>query len=268
LNLTEIDSWPGTRHAAVVVGPAGTRAQHGLLDERFALASVTKLLVAYAVLIAVEEGSLDLDTPLEVGTSLRHLLAHASGLAPDDRSQMAPPATRRIYSNAGFEVIGDLLAEATGIDTAAYVDEAVLAPLGMSGTSLDGSPASGASGTAADLARFAQELLAPTLLAPVTLRDAETVQFPGLDGVLPGFGRQTPNDWGLGFELRDAKDPHWTATNGSPRTFGHFGRAGTFLWVDPDGHLACAYLGDAEFGSWAASAWPAFSAAVREAAAG
>ena len=93
------------------------------------------------------------------------------------------------------------------------------------------------------------------------------MQLPGLDGVLPGFGRQSPNDWGLGFELRDAKRPHWTAPAGSPRTFGHFGRSGTFVWIDPDALVGCVYLGDADFGPWAIDAWPAFSAAVLEAAA-
>jgi CubicO group peptidase (beta-lactamase class C family) len=268
VNLGEVDGWPGERHAVVVVAPEGIVGQHGLVDEPLALASVTKPLVAYAVLVAIEEGSLDLDVPLDVGTSLRHLLAHASGMAPDDRTLVSPPGTRRIYSNAGFEVVGELLAAATGIDVAAYLEEAVLAPLGMQRTSLDGSPASGAASTAFDLARFAAELLAPTLVAATTLHDAVSVQFPGLDGVLPGFGKQSPNDWGLGFELRDGKLPHWTALAGSPRTFGHFGRAGTFLWVDPDARVGCAYLGDADFGSWAASAWPAFSARVLEAAAG
>ena len=143
----------------------------------------------------------------------------------------------------------------------------MLVPLAMDATSLDGSPASGAVSSAADLARFAAELLAPTLIAATTLEEATTVQLPGLDGVLPGFGRQSPNDWGLGFELRDAKRPHWTALTGSPRTFGHFGRSGTFLWIDPDARVGCVYLGDADFGPWAVEAWPAFNAAVLEAAA-
>jgi CubicO group peptidase (beta-lactamase class C family) len=82
------------------------------------------------------------------------------------------------------------------------------------------------------------------------------VQFPGLVGVLPGFGRQEPNDWGLGFELRDAKSPHWTGSRNSPATFGHFGRSGTFLWVDPDAGLALACLTDLAFGDWASDAWP------------
>jgi CubicO group peptidase (beta-lactamase class C family) len=267
--LAQIDAWPGSAHAAVVVGPEGVRALHGDVERLFALASVTKPLVAYAVLVAVEEGSLALDSALDAGagTSLRHLLAHASGMAPDQRTLVAPPATRRIYSNAGFEVVGDLLAEATGLTTAEYLREAVLVPLAMDATTLDGSPASGAASSAADLGRFATALLTPTLIATTTLEEATTVQLPGLDGVLPGFGRQSPNDWGLGFELRDAKRPHWTAPAGSPRTFGHFGRSGTFLWIDPDARLGCVYLGDADFGPWAIDAWPAFNAAVLEAAA-
>jgi CubicO group peptidase (beta-lactamase class C family) len=71
-----------------------------------------------------------------------------------------------------------------------------------------------------------------------------------------------PNDWGLAFELRGAKDPHWTGARNSPRTFGHFGRAGTFLWVDPDAAVACGVLTDREFGDWAKEAWPRFSDAV------
>jgi CubicO group peptidase (beta-lactamase class C family) len=122
-----------------------------------------------------------------------------------------------------------------------------------------GHPAYGAVGTAADLLRLGRELLAPTVLSPAMLARATSVAFPGLDGVMPGFGRQNPNDWGLGFELRDGKQPHWTGARNSPRTFGHFGRSGTFLWVDPDAALACACVTDREFGPWAAEAWPALA---------
>jgi CubicO group peptidase (beta-lactamase class C family) len=88
------------------------------------------------------------------------------------------------------------------------------------------------------------------------------VAFPGLTGVLPGFGRQDPNDWGLGFELRDRKSPHWTGGRSSPATYGHFGRSGTFLWVDPQARAACVCLTDREFGPWAARAWPELTDAV------
>ena len=86
--------------------------------------------------------------------------------------------------------------------------------------------------------------------------------FPGLAGVLPGFGRFDPCDWGLGFELRDAKDPHWTGRRNSPATFGHFGQSGSFLWVDPAVGVACGALGDGAFGPWAARAWPRLADAV------
>jgi CubicO group peptidase (beta-lactamase class C family) len=74
--------------------------------------------------------------------------------------------------------------------------------------------------------------------------------------VIPGIGRQDPNDWGLGLELKDAKAPHWTGTRNSPRTFGHFGGSGTFLWVDPEADLALVALSDRDFGDWALEAWP------------
>ena len=72
----------------------------------------------------------------------------------------------------------------------------------------------------------------------------------------------TPNDWGLGFELRDGKSPHWTGSRNSAQTFGHFGRAGTFLWVDPVAGVALGCLTTLEFGDWAKEAWPRLSDAV------
>ena len=97
---------------------------------------------------------------------------------------------------------------------------------------------------------------------PSTLTAATSPQFGDLAGLLPGFGRQTPNPWGLGFELRDHKSPHWTGAANSPATFGHFGQAGTMLWVDPAASLGVVALTDRPFGAWAAEAWPAFSDAV------
>ena len=51
--------------------------------------------------------------------------------------------------------------------------------------------------------------------------------------MLPGYGRFDPCDWGLGFELKDAKEPHWTGARNSPSTFGHFGRSGSFVVGGP-----------------------------------
>ncbi len=80
----------------------------------------------------------------------------------------------------------------------------------MTATSLDGSPAKDGVSTVTDLLRFAAEVQAPRLLDPRTVAQAMTVQYPGTKGVLPGYGHQNPNDWGLGFEIRDGKSPHWT----------------------------------------------------------
>jgi CubicO group peptidase (beta-lactamase class C family) len=256
--------WPVGHVAVAVVGRDGTvLAAAGDQDREFRLASVTKLLTAYATLIAVEEGALDWDTPAgPPGATVRHLAAHASGLAFTGEAVPAAPGARRIYSNTGFEVLAATIAGAAGMDFAEYLRQGVCEPLGMRATRLDGSPAAGAVSTAADLVRFAAELQAPTLVHEDTLAGAVQVAFPGLDGVLPGFGRQQPNDWGLGFELRDGKSPHWTGAASSPATFGHFGQSGTFLWVDPDAGAAAVALTDRDFGAWAQRAWPAWTDAV------
>ena len=254
--LRQVESWGARTAAAAVVGPEGVRGRHGPHDRELPWASVTKLATALAVLVAAEEGAVDLDAPAgPPGSTVRHLLAHASGLSPDARTPIAKPGERRIYSNAGFEVLAESLAEAAEMPFEEYLRLAVLEPLGL-GAELRGSAASGIAGSLDDLAALGLELLAPSLVASETLREAITVAFPGLVGVLPGFGRMEPNDWGLGFELRDAKSPHWTGTRNSAATFGHFGRSGTFLWVDPEARLALACLTDKPFGDWARDAWP------------
>ncbi|MGI5337845.1 serine hydrolase domain-containing protein [Streptomyces sp. CA-181903] len=263
-SLRKIENWPVPTAAAAVVRADGTVAgTHGPTAHRFALASVTKPLAAYAALIAVEEGAIELDEPAgPAGSTVRHLLAHTSGLAFDEHRPAAEPGTRRLYSNAGFEVLGDHIAKATDIPFAEYLRQAVLEPLGMTATDLPGSPAKDGVSTVDDLCRFAAELQAPRLLSRETLAEATTVVFPGVTGVLPGYGHQRPNDWGLGFELRDGKSPHWTGSLNSPRTYGHFGQSGTFLWIDPEAGAACVALTDRDFGAWAVKVWPALSDAV------
>ena len=226
-------------------------------------ASVSKICTALAVLVAIEEESVSLDEPAgPPGATVRHLLAHASGLAYDSNAVLAPPGRRRIYSNAGFEVLGRLVADRAGMAFGAYLAEAVLQPLGMAGAKLEGSPAKGITGSLADLVRLAGELMAPTIVSRATLDLATTVAFPGLAGRLPGFDTQDPLDWGLGLEIRGTKWPHWTGRRNSPATFGHFGRSGAFLWVDPAAGVACAVLSGRDFGGWAKEAWPALSDAV------
>lgn len=262
--LRQIDSWQASFAAAAVLDRSGTLATHGDLDARVQIASVTKLLSAIAVLVAVEEGTVGLEDPVgQPGCTLRHLLCHAGGYGFDTPAVIAEPATRRIYSNTGYELLARHLEERSGLAFGRYLAEAVLEPLGMGASVLRGSPAKDLWSSVADLVTFAAELLTPRLLAPSTMQRFCTPELPDLAGVLPGWGRQEPCPWGLGAEVKGAKDPHWTGATAEPGTFGHFGGSGTFLWVDPGRGLACVVLTDRAFGEWAVRAWPGFSDAVR-----
>ena len=152
---------------AFVVGDAPvTFAAFGsaAVDSRFALASLTKPLVAAACLVAWEEGVFELDVSLaeylptvDSTLTLRDVLSHASGLPADDaaarRVQLDPtaewadvaaayrlvqpialPHSRRIYSNVGYALAADALEHATGMDYRTYITESVLTPLGMRDT--------------------------------------------------------------------------------------------------------------------------------------
>ncbi len=263
-SVRSVQRWPvGTVAVAVVDAAGAVVGSHGPQDLPFQLASVTKPLTTYAVLLAVQEGALEFDQPAgPPGATVRHLLAHASGLAFDTPRVAVAPGAKRIYSNTGFVALADAVASSSGIAFAEYLTEGVLQPLGMSSSRLTGTAAAGAVSTCEDLARFAAELQAPKLLAPEILAEATRVAYPGLDGVVPGYGMQRPNDWGLGFELRDHKCPHWTGSRNSPETFGHFGQSGTFLWVDPVAGAAGGARPDRACGPWARTAWPAFNDGV------
>jgi CubicO group peptidase (beta-lactamase class C family) len=260
--LRQIDDWPATTKAAFVLRAGDARGAHGPREHVFRWASVTKLVTALAALIAAEEGVIDLDEPAgPEGSTVRHLLAHASGLPFEPGGPTGPPGKRRVYSNVGFETLAAHIAQRAEMAFDEYLAEGVLRPLEMS-AELRGSAASELHGSLDDLLVLARELQRPTLVAPETLAEATSVQFPGLAGVLPDFGRFDPLDWGLGFELRDDKHPHWTGTRSSAHTFGHFGGSGTFLWVDPEADVAVGVLTDLDFGDWAKAAWPALSDAV------
>ena len=84
------------------------------------------------------------------------------------------------------------------------------------------------------------------------------VQFPGLDGVLPDFGRFSPLDWGLGVELKGTKA-------GALVGLAHLARARSATSAaaarssgsTPSRGLACAALTTRRFGDWAKEAWRA-----------
>jgi len=205
-----VASWPVERAALGVANTSGVIGLAGDPNWVTRIASVGKLLVGYTALVAIEEGTIMLDEAVgPPGSTVRHLLAHASGQ-----------------------------------------------------TDLRGTPAAMIHSSLGDLMRFGSELLSPTLIASQTLSAATTAHFPYLSGVVPGLGRFDPSLWGLTFEIKGAKTPHWTGTNNSPATFGHFGGSGTFLWLDPAAGLLAVGLTNRDYGDWAIEAWPPTSDAV------
>ena len=142
--LDGVDDWPVQNAAAAVVGPSGILAQHGDTHHCFALASVTKPLAARAAQIAIEEGVVELDTEAgPPGSTVRHLLAHASGYSMHSAEPMAKPGQRRIYSNYGFQALAETIERASGIEFGRYLTEAVFEPLGMTDSALQGRRRSG-----------------------------------------------------------------------------------------------------------------------------
>jgi CubicO group peptidase (beta-lactamase class C family) len=261
--LDALADWPVDSAAGASVGPDGQHRTFGDIDQIFELASVTKLMTALAVLVAHEEGSIDLDAPATpAGATAADLLAHAAGIGPDQPDQISAPLTRRIYSTAGYELVAQVVTDSTGIAFPTYAREAVFAPLGMGMTALEGSAGAGARSSVRDLLRLCEAWRTPTLIHEATLTRATTPHLPALGGVLPGFGRQIPNLWGLGPEIRGEKSPHWTAAGNAPSTFGHFGQTGTMVWIDPVADITLIVLTNRAFGPWATEAWPLLSAAV------
>src|SRR4051812_37574341 len=159
--LRLIDEWDVPFAAAGVTRADGEVDVYGDRSKHVPWASVTKLLTGLAALVAVEEGTVDLDEPAgPPGSTLRHLLAHASGLPTDEGPPLMAPERRRIYSNYGIEVAAELVAERAGMPFADYLRSAVVEPLGLTG-SLHGSPAWGYRGPLDDLLALGRELLAP-----------------------------------------------------------------------------------------------------------
>jgi len=272
--LHQVTDWP-VQHvaAAIVVGGDGNRFEvHTIGDtERvYRLASLTKPIVAWATMVAVEDGTVDLDASLQHvdapdGATMRHLLAHAAGFGFDGERAITVPARSRIYSNTGYERVAQELEGLTGIEFAQYLHEAVLQPLQMESAVFDGSPAQGLRCNLNDCARFVGEMLRPALIATETWNTVVSTHFPTLAGIVPGVGRFDPCPWGIGVEIHGAKSPHWMGMSNSSSAFGHFGGAGTMMWADPSIDAGVVALTDRAFDDWhdvALRAWPAFSDAV------
>jgi len=264
LDLT--DDWPVPHVSASVIRGTDVIASIGDPHRVQRLASISKPMTAWATLVAVEEGIVDLHQPVgQPGCTLEHLLCHAGGYPFDGERPISKPDTTRIYSNAGIELAAETVAAAADMAFGDYLHDALFAPLGMTSSELRGSPAHSVWSTLSDMNRFVLEVMRPTLIATATAADAKRIHSPGLAGIVPGVGRYEQCPWGLGFELRGDKQPHWTGCDNSPRTYGHFGGSGTMFWVDPELDLALVALADRAFDEWSDDAlrlWPALSDAV------
>jgi CubicO group peptidase (beta-lactamase class C family) len=264
-----VTTWPVAHVAAAVVTATATETI-GDTERSFRLASLAKPITTWAVLVAAEEGTVELDGPLRhvdapEGATLRHLLAHAAGFGFNSEQPISDIERRRMYSNTGIERAAEEVAGATGLAFDTYLREAVFEPLGMARTELRGSPAHAMWSTVDDMVRFVGEMRSPRILAAETWRQAVSIQYPDLAGIVPDVGRFDPCPWGLGVEIKGDKSPHWTGRANSPATVGHFGGAGTMMWADPNAAVGVVALTDRPFDQWrdiALQRWPEFSDAV------
>ena|GEM_PF-787886 len=146
------------------------RGHHVGADGRYYLGSFTKIFLATLIMQAVERGDLMLSRPVgdylpdfaahgKQAVTIRHLLAHASGL-PDQLSfpmgtpvpvpevlaeiyrqeLVFPPGTRGSYCTWGFVVLAEVLRIATGREVADLGREWLFNPLGMRNTAFGCEP--------------------------------------------------------------------------------------------------------------------------------
>jgi uncharacterized protein YbbC (DUF1343 family)/CubicO group peptidase (beta-lactamase class C family) len=138
------------------------------VDTIFDLASLTKIFATTAsVMKLVEQGKLRLSDPAvkyipELGTvgatewkrdiTLRHLLTHTAGLAPDPDVQgdttgvdgvlheiyieplTAPPGARFVYSDSSFILLGEIVHRVSGMPLNEFAEQNIFQPLGMTHT--------------------------------------------------------------------------------------------------------------------------------------
>jgi CubicO group peptidase (beta-lactamase class C family) len=130
----------------------------------FKIASVSKHLMASAVLLLQDEGRLRLDDPVTKfvdsaprswnAITVRHVLSHTSGIprespAFDPRREqpdldvlkgvfplplLHPPGEKWVYSNAGYFAVGEILRVASGKPWTELLQERLFRPLDMTGT--------------------------------------------------------------------------------------------------------------------------------------
>lgn len=247
--------------ALAIVDADGSTRAGGNTQSIYPWMSVTKLLTARIVLEAVDAGKLDLDDEVADGVTVEEALAHAGGLGPDGE-RICAPRTRRIYSNAGYERLGEAASSVLGRPIADLLT-GYMVELGAL-VDYTTSPAWGLSGDLSSLARLTRELAWPTRIDRGLDAVATRPAWPGLPGVLPGYGRHDDNLWGLGPEIKGEKRPHWMGVDQSASAFGHFGQSGSFVWIDRSIGRAACFLGAEPFGETHRRLWPGLNGLVAE----
>jgi beta-lactamase class C len=285
-------------------------------DSLYPVASITKLATAYALLVVVAEGRVDLDAPLadslpdaamaQPGVTWRRLLCHAAGAPIDVDARLAPygpgltwsrlahavlqtppllpPGKQILYSNIGAGLAAILIERKTGLHFAAALRQLLPAQVGPfwlgvepperpavigggraahAGTPLEplnspfwrslALPWGGMVTTAATALQILQlfEPAAPQSRLPAALCSAAvTDQAGGLAGGFAGWMEWAPAPWGLGPEVRDAKQPHYAGSSASPASWGHLGGTGSLVWNDPEAGLAWSFCGPLAADRW------------------
>ena len=284
-----LSEWPVANYSACSIdfsSSSPTVQFAGATRQNFALASLSKPITALAVLVGVQEEIIDLDARFESGFNRSDLLSHQSGLKfdvdggisiqncrdamlnPNSYTFDRPGNQRRIYSNLGYELLAFDLEIQSQMPFHDYLREAILDPVRMTESFIDlgahglGYPFGASAGivsSANDMSLFLAELINGHVVDQSFKDPAFVSRGEKLPGIVPGFGYFEDNAWGMGFEVKASKNRHWTGTLNSSSTFGHFGRSGTFFWVDPIEQLACCVLTDRPFDDFAKESWPIFS---------
>ncbi|MHB1131422.1 MAG: serine hydrolase domain-containing protein [Chloroflexota bacterium] len=213
------------------------------------------------------------------------------------------PGSRHSYSNYGYGLLGEIVSRLDARGYHRFVADELLAPLGMVDSFLQppqtvwprlahvslpteprtayerynssyfrrlGIPWGGLYTTPEDLAVFAQLYLDHgrhgdrQLLSPATVRAMTRDHLGGVPGGIASFGLSWPSaTWGLGWDVKGGKAPHFSGELTSADTFGHVGSSGSLVWVDPTLELVCVFIANRSLESgWAASRQALFSNAV------
>jgi len=243
----------------------------GKAAERYRLASITKLLTTYVISDAVMGGFLkfeDVVTSPKLKSSdvtIKDLLSHSSGIRPEDLDPI-DRHQKRIYTNEAFDLAGETLISKLGTDFSAtsigdLFEEGLGGHLGTS-INFEGSCSASATGTLDDLILLMKEFRNPTYLDVETQELLTTPYLPELEGILPGWGNYKNNTFGIGFEIKGNKQPHWTGSISSEKTFGHFGQSGAFIFHDPINKVSVCCVTNKDFAPWAKEEFPKVSDSI------